>query len=216
MIIIAIDGPAGAGKSTIAKALAKNLGLRYLDTGAMYRAVTFAALETGISLEDEAAVSVLAKSCEMSVTEDSVLINKMDATKAIRGPVVTKAVSLVATNSDVRNELRSRQRDWAVQNSGGVIEGRDIGSVVFPDATLKVYLTASPMVRAKRRVAQDGGDVDQIAAEIAERDQRDSTRADSPLTKTTDAVIVDTSDQTIEAVVSHLKNLVNQANSKSS
>ena len=216
MIIIAIDGPAGAGKSTIAKALAKNLGLRYLDTGAMYRAVTFAALETGISLEDEAAVSVLAKSCEMSVTEDSVLINKMDATKAIRGPVVTKAVSLVATNSDVRNELRGRQRDWAVQNSGGVIEGRDIGSVVFPDATLKVYLTASPMVRAKRRVAQDGGDVDQIAAEIAERDQRDSTRADSPLTKTTDAVIVDTSDQTIEDVVSHLRKLVNQANSKSS
>ena len=216
MIIIAIDGPAGAGKSTIAKALAKNLGLRYLDTGAMYRAVTFAALETGISLEDEAAVSVLAKSCEMSVTEDSVVINEMDATKAIRGPVVTKAVSLVATNSEVRNELRSRQRDWAVQNSGGVIEGRDIGSVVFPDATLKVYLTASPMVRAKRRVAQDGGDVDQIAAEIAERDQRDSTRADSPLTKTTDAVIVDTSDQTIEDVVSHLRKLVNQANSKSS
>ena len=216
MIIIAIDGPAGAGKSTIAKALAKNLGLRYLDTGAMYRAVTFAALETGISLEDEAAVSVLAKSCEMSVTEDSVLINKMDATKAIRGPVVTKAVSLVATNSEVRNELRSRQRDWAVQNSGGVIEGRDIGSVVFPDATLKVYLTASPMVRAKRRVAQDGGDVDQIAAEIAERDQRDSTRADSPLTKTTDAVIVDTSDQTIEDVVLHLRKLVNQADSKSS
>jgi cytidylate kinase len=216
MIIIAIDGPAGAGKSTIAKALAKNLGLRYLDTGAMYRAVTFAALETGISLEDEAAVSVLAKSCEMSVTEDSVVINEMDATRAIRGPVVTKAVSLVATNSEVRNELRSRQRDWAVQNSGGVIEGRDIGSVVFPDATLKVYLTASPIVRAKRRVAQDGGDVDQIAAEIAERDQRDSTRADSPLTKTTDAVIVDTSDQTIEDVVSHLRKLVNQANSKSS
>ena len=212
MIIIAIDGPAGAGKSTIAKALAKNLGLRYLDTGAMYRAVTFAALETGILLEDEAAVAVLAKSCEMSVTEDSVMINKMDATKAIRGPVVTKAVSLVATNSDVRNELRSRQRDWAVQNSGGVIEGRDIGSVVFPDATLKVYLTASPMVRAKRRVAQDGGDVDQIAAEIAERDQRDSTRVDSPLTKTTDAVIVDTSDQTIETVVSHLKKLVKQKN----
>lgn len=215
MIIIAIDGPAGAGKSTIAKALAKNLGLRYLDTGAMYRAVTFAALETGILLEDEAAVAVLAKSCEMSVTEDSVMINKMDATKAIRGSVVTKAVSLVATNSDVRNELRSRQRDWAIQNSGGVIEGRDIGSVVFPDATLKVYLTASPIVRAKRRVAQDGGDVDQIAAEIAERDQRDSTRADSPLTKTTDAVIVDTSDQTIEAVVSHLKKLVIQANPES-
>ena len=214
MIIIAIDGPAGAGKSTIAKALAKNLGLRYLDTGAMYRAVTFAALETGISLEDEAAVSVLAKSCEMSVTEDSVVINDMDATKAIRGPVVTKAVSLVATNSEVRNELRSRQRDWAVQNSGGVIEGRDIGSVVFPDATLKVYLTASPIVRAKRRVAQDGGDVDQIAAEIAERDQRDSTRADSPLTKTTDAVIVDTSDQSIEDVVSHLRKLVKQANPK--
>ena len=215
MIIIAIDGPAGAGKSTIAKALAKNLGLRYLDTGAMYRAVTFAALETGILLEDEAAVAVLAKSCEMSVTEDSVMINKMDATKAIRGSVVTKAVSLVATNSDVRNELRSRQRDWAIQNSGGVIEGRDIGSVVFPDATLKVYLTASPIVRARRRVAQDGGDVDQIAAEIAERDQRDSTRADSPLTKTTDAVIVDTSDQTIEAVVSHLKILVRQANPES-
>lgn len=211
MIIVAIDGPAGAGKSTIAKELAKRLGLKYLDTGAMYRAVTFAAVKTGVNLEDESAVANLCTNSVMEISDDAISINGLDATTAIRTSEITKLVSMVATNSLVRNDLRNRQRDWASKFDGGVIEGRDIGSVVFPNATLKVYLTASPLVRAKRRVAQSGGDVDQIAAEIAERDQRDSSRSDSPLTQTSDSVNVDTSDRSIDEVVSQLAILVQSA-----
>ncbi len=208
MIIVAIDGPAGAGKSTIAKALADKLRLRYLDTGAMYRAVTFAAITRKIDLHDESSVADIAENSVMLIEDDLISIDGMDATVAIRGAEVTRSVSIVATNSLVRTELRKRQRLWAREHDGGVIEGRDIGSVVFPDATLKVYLTASPIVRARRRVAQSGGDVDQIAAEIAERDQRDSSRSDSPLTKTDDSVTVDTSDRLIEDVVMQLRHLV--------
>ncbi|MBM3805085.1 MAG: (d)CMP kinase [Actinobacteria bacterium] len=213
-IVVAIDGPAGAGKSTVAKALARKLRVKYLDTGAMYRAVTFLALSDGVSLHDEAAVAELSVNCVLDVGEELVTINSIDATQAIRGPEVTKAVSLVATNSSVRNELRARQRIWVEENGGGVVEGRDIGSVVFPDATLKVYLTASPLVRAKRRVAQSGGDVAQIAAEIAERDRRDSTRSDSPLTKTDDSITVDTSDRSVDEVVAQLEQLVMIADAK--
>lgn len=209
MIIIAIDGPAGAGKSTIAKALAKKLSLRYLDTGAMYRAVTFLALERAVSLSDDQAVAKLAVDCVMDINDESVVIDQIDVTLQIRGSRVTNAVSLVATNSLVRNELRNRQREWATKFGGGVVEGRDIGSVVFPEATIKVYLTASPLVRAKRRVAQSGGDVVEIASEIAERDLRDSSRADSPLTKTLDAIIVDTSDRTVDDVVLQIIALLN-------
>lgn len=211
MIIVAIDGPAGAGKSTIAKALAKELKIRYLDTGAMYRAVTFAALLRKVDLQDEQTVAEIAKKCTMQIEDDSISIDGVDATLAIRGPEVTRAVSIIATNSLVRTELRNRQRRWVSDNNGGVVEGRDIGSVVFPDATLKVYLTASPLVRARRRVAQSGGDVDQIAIEIAERDARDSSRADSPLKKTNDSLTVDTSDRSIEDVVEKLCLLVKSA-----
>ena len=208
MIVVAIDGPAGAGKSTIAKALAKKLNLRYLDTGAMYRAVTFAALTRNLDLSAESAIAEIASQCVMQIDDDSIIINGIDATQAIRGQEVTRAVSVVATNSLVRTELRGRQRQWVSEPGGGVVEGRDIGSVVFPDATLKVYLTASPMVRAKRRVAQSGGDVELIAAEIAERDQRDSSRSDSPLMKTSDSVTVDTSDIPVDEVVDHIERLV--------
>ena len=214
MIIVAIDGPAGAGKSTIAKALAEKLNLRYLDTGAMYRAVTFAALSRNVQLQDESAVAEIARRSVLMIDDDSIVIDGVDATAAIRGAEVTRSVSVVATNSLVRTELRNRQRQWVSEHGGGVVEGRDIGSVVFPDATLKVYLTASPIVRARRRVAQSGGDVQQIAAEIAERDQRDSSRSDSPLMKTVDSITVDTSDRAIEDVVAQLKQLIadNSAN----
>ncbi|MGA1763790.1 MAG: (d)CMP kinase, partial [Ilumatobacteraceae bacterium] len=129
-------------------------------------------------------------------------------TAAIRTPAVDAAVSHVAANSAVREELRERQRKWIAEHGGGVVEGRDIGSVVFPDATLKVYLVASPLVRARRRVAQHGGDVEEIARAITERDQRDSSRDDSPLRQMPDAVVVDTGDRTIEDVVKHISSLV--------
>lgn len=208
MIVVAIDGPAGAGKSTIAKALAKRIKLRYLDTGAMYRAVTFAAMNRKIELSDEAAIAKIASDCQMQIADESISIDGLDATVEIRGQEVTRAVSVVATNSLVRTELRNRQRKWVGDHGGGVVEGRDIGSVVFPEATLKVYLTASPMVRAKRRVEQSGGDVERIATEIAERDERDSSRSDSPLMKTSDSVTIDTSDISVDEVVDQIQQLL--------
>ena len=216
MIVVAIDGPAGAGKSTIAKALAAKLQVRYLDTGAMYRAVTFAAMNSGIDLLNQDLVAELARESKMLLTDESVVINGLDATVAIRSSEVTAAVSTVAANSQVRTELRERQRQWIADHNGGVVEGRDIGSVVFPDATLKVYLTASPIVRAKRRVAQSGGNVDEIAAAIASRDLQDSSRSDSPLTQTDDAVTIDTSERSIDEVVAQLVELTNKISSKSS
>jgi CMP/dCMP kinase len=207
MLVVAIDGPAGAGKSTIAKALAAKLRVRYLDTGAMYRAVTFAAMNSGIDLSNQDLVAELARESKMLLTDESVEINGLDATSAIRSFEVTAAVSAVAANSQVRTELRERQRQWIADHNGGVVEGRDIGSVVFPDATLKVYLTASPIVRAKRRVAQAGGNVEEIAAAIASRDLQDSSRSDSPLTQTDDAVTIDTSDRSIDEVVAQLVEL---------
>jgi CMP/dCMP kinase len=206
--IVAIDGPAGAGKSTIARSLASRLGVQYLDTGAMYRAVTAEALRTSISLDDSSAVGTLARDCELHVGLDLVTINGRDVTKEIRTPEVTSAVSIVAAHSSVRSEMRRRQREWGDARGGGVIEGRDIGTVVFPDATLKVFLTASPRVRAERRVAQAGGDVDQVEASIAERDRLDSTRPDSPLAESSDAVVVDTSHSSIDDVVDRIITLL--------
>lgn len=209
-LVVAIDGPAGAGKSTVAKALAVALRIEYLDTGAMYRGVTYEVLRRGLEATDVDAVARVAREIEFVQTRDSLHVNGRDATAQIRSPEVDAAVSHVAANSPVRNEMRERQRGWIADHGGGVVEGRDIGSVVFPDATLKVYLVASPLVRAKRRVAQHGGDVEEIARAITERDQRDSTRADSPLRQMPDAVIVDTSDRSITQVVDHIVSLVEQ------
>lgn len=207
-LVIAIDGPAGAGKSTIAKALATDLGIEYLDTGAMYRGVTFEVLKRGLEAADVDAVARVAKAVQFVQTRDSLHVNGVDATSAIRTPEVDAAVSQVAANSSVREEMRARQRQWIADHGGGVVEGRDIGSVVFPDATLKVYLVASPLVRAKRRVAQHGGDVDEIARAIAERDQRDSTRDDSPLRQMPDAVVVDTSERSVTEVIAEIRRLL--------
>jgi cytidylate kinase len=206
--VIAIDGPAGAGKSTIGKALARRLGLEYLDTGAMYRAVTAAALRRGVALDDLDAVGQLARGLDVEVGERGVFADGHDVTAEIRGAEVTGAVSRVAANSAVRAELRARQRAWAEQRGGGVVEGRDIGTVVFPDAVLKLYLTASPRVRAERRVAEAGGDVDEIEASIATRDQYDSTRVDSPLREADGAVLVDTTGLGIDAVLAHILGLL--------
>lgn len=206
--VIAIDGPAGAGKSTIGKALACRLGLEYLDTGAMYRAVTAAALRRGVALDDLDAVGRLADGIDLEVSDRGVFADGHDVTAEIRGAEVTGAVSRVAANSAVRAELRARQRAWAEQRGGGVVEGRDIGTVVFPDAVLKLYLTASPRVRAERRVAEAGGDVDEIEASIAARDRYDSTRADSPLREADGAVLVDTTGHGIDAVLAHILGLL--------
>ncbi len=211
MKIVAIDGPAGAGKSTVARQLARMLKVPYLDTGAMYRGITFAALGQGIQPEATDAIGKLARSAELIIGETTLFVNGVDATEAIRADDVTAAVSAVAANSQVRQELRTRQRAWVGEHGGGVVEGRDIGTVVFPDATLKVYLTASPLVRAQRRVAQSGGDVGAIAAAIAERDLKDSTRADSPLREASDSVVIDTSDRSVDDVVAQLIELVNKA-----
>ena len=207
--VVAIDGPAGAGKSTIAKELARVLLLPYLDTGAMYRGITCAALRRGIDPGDETAVAQLAITTVLDISVEGLLVDGVDATIDIRGEAVTRAVSAVAANSAVRSELRERQRKWVAERGGGVVEGRDIATVVFPDARLKVYLTASPLVRAKRRVAQIGGDVEQIARDIAERDHKDSTRSDSPLRESENAIVVDTSDRTIGDVVSQIAGIFN-------
>lgn len=208
MRVIAIDGPAGAGKSTIGKVLATRLGLEYLDTGAMYRAVTSAALHAGLDLDDTEAVAALARACELEVGATGVHVDGRDVTNEIRGAVVTSNVSKVAANSGVRTEMRARQRAWAEERGGGVIEGRDIGTVVFPDAELKLFLTASPRVRAERRVAQSGGDVDEIERSIAERDRLDSSRADSPLAEAGDARLIDTTGLGIDEVVTTLLELL--------
>jgi cytidylate kinase len=203
--IVAIDGPAGAGKSTVGRAVALRLGLDYLDTGAMYRAVTFAALRRGLDPADENDIAELSESVAMSLdaTPDgtAVQVDGVDATIEIRGREVTSAVSAVAANSRVRAELVRRQRKWVAEHEGGIVEGRDIGSVVFPDATLKLFVTASPRVRAERRVAEIGGDVAEVEASIIERDRKDSTRSDSPLTEASGSVVLDTSVLSVAEVV---------------
>ena len=144
----------------------------------------------------------------LEVNEAGVFVDGVDATSAIRTPEITAQVSKVAANSEVRSEMRARQQDWAATNGGGVIEGRDIGSVVFPDAELKLYLTASPRTRAQRRVAEAGGVVDEIEAAIAARDHYDSNRADSPLTLADGSVVVDTTGLSIDEVLAHIESLM--------
>ena len=205
MKVIAIDGPAGSGKSTVARRLADRLGLEYLDTGAMYRAVTFAALRRGIDPADAEPVEGLARSVDLEVTTSHVRVDGVDPPLEVRGPAVSRAVSPVAANSGVRTELVRRQREWAAERGGGVIEGRDIGSVVFPDAVLKVYLNARPDVRAERRAAEVSDlDYETVAADMARRDALDQGRETAPLLQATGAIELDTSDMTIDEIVADL------------
>lgn len=206
--VIAIDGPAGSGKSTVAARVAHSLGWAHLDTGAMYRAVTWAVLRAGLDAADGDAVAALARALPIEVGPP-VIVDGQDVTGAIRGPEVSGAVSVVAAHPGVRQDLVRRQRVWVADHGGGVVEGRDIGSVVFPRAELKVYLTASDAERAVRRAGQDVGmGHHAAAADIARRDLLDSARAASPLQVADGAVVIDTTgrpvDDVVEEVLAHL------------
>ncbi|MHB1710117.1 MAG: (d)CMP kinase [Acidimicrobiales bacterium] len=192
-MVIAIDGPAGSGKSTLSRALADLLGLDRLDTGAMYRAVAWAAVDRGVDPSDHGAVATLARSLEI-VVGDRVEVDGRDVTAAIRSPEVNGAVSLVAANGEVRAIMVARQRQWVEDHGGGVVEGRDIGSVVLPRAALKIYLTASETERSRRR-SEEGSEG------VARRDRLDSTRAESPLEVARGARIVDSTGRSVEAVL---------------
>lgn len=208
-LVVAIDGPAGSGKSTVGRALAERLDLEYLDTGAMYRGVTFAALRRGIDPDDGEVVARLAQQVELELVDRTLTVDGVDATIEIRGPEVTRAVSAVAANAAVRAEMVRRQREWAEARNGGVLEGRDIGSVVFPDAALKVYLTASPEIRAERRSKEVTDlDYETVAADIARRDALDQGREASPLSMADGAVVVDTSNRPVDEIVDELVGLL--------
>lgn len=203
MRVVAIDGPAGSGKSTVARRVAERLGLAYLDTGAMYRSVAFAALRRGVDPDDTEAVGRLAQQMALEIGAGvTVRVDGVDATVEIRGPEVTRAVSTVAANPEVRAEMVRRQRDWVALHGEAVVEGRDIGTVVFPGAELKVFLTADDHERARRRSQEVLDlDYDTVAADMARRDLLDATRTASPLTVAEDAVVIDTSGRSVEEIV---------------
>lgn len=202
--VIAIDGPAGAGKSTVARAVADATGLPFLDTGAMYRCVTLAVQRAGLDVHDAAAVAAVAGRADIVVDGALVKLDGEDVSLAIRSDGVNAAVSFVATHSGVRDVLRRAQRAWAERVGGGVVEGRDIGTVVFPDAVLKVFLTASAEERARRRVRETNGDFDLTATSMAERDRIDSTRSDSPLRPADGSVTVDSTGRAVSEVVDEI------------
>ena len=191
-LIVAIDGPAGAGKSTIARSLAERLGIAYVDTGAMYRAVALWALEANIDLEDPFRLEQLAKQARIEFTapDNNVLLNGEDVTAKIREPRVTDAASKVAAVPGVRKAMREEQRRMG-EHQSLVMEGRDIGTVVFPEARVKIFLDAEPEARAGRRATELGGSVEEIGREMTERDTRDRTRAEAPLTQAPDAEYLD-------------------------
>ncbi|HSH62244.1 MAG TPA: (d)CMP kinase [Acidimicrobiales bacterium] len=210
MRVIAIDGPSGAGKTTVARAVAARLDTGHLDTGAMYRSVALSVLRKGVDPEDRDSVAGVARDVRIDVGDEKVVVDGEDVTTEIRGEEVTRVVSAVASNPGVREEMVRRQREWAEAQDVGVVEGRDIGTVVFPDAELKVYLMAGDAVRARRRSGETGGAEETVAADMARRDEHDSTRASSPLKAADDAVVLDTSDLTVDQVVEEVLRNLNQ------
>ena len=210
---IAIDGPAGTGKSTLARTLAGRVGGAYLDTGAMYRVATLRVLRAGIDPEDSAAVITATADLPLEIGTDAgaerILLDSEDVSEEIRTARVTANVSAVSAVPEVRENLVRLQRRLAAEGGTVVLEGRDIGTVVLPDAEVKIYLTASPEVRARRRTEQDlaagrQADYDEVLAAVIERDRKDSTRAASPLRPAEDAVVIDTSDLTLDEVLETL------------
>ena len=212
-LVIAIDGPSGAGKGTVSHAVASALGYRHIDTGAMYRAVAWKALHENLALDDEAAVAAIAERADLVVEGGKVVIDGHDVTGAIRTPDIDKAAAAVARHPRVRSLLVARQRAYG-ESRRIVMEGRDIGTVVFPDADVKIYLDATPEERARRRASDPAHSVGSaghaaVAQSIAARDRSDTTRAASPLTLAPDAVLIDTTELPIEAVVDKVMELVN-------
>lgn len=214
--VIAIDGPVGAGKSTVARGLAQRLGFRYVDTGAMYRSVAWKAQQAGVDLRDRDAVAAAARSLRIEFRGDQqhqrVIVDGQDVTETIRTPEVSEGASIVSAYPSVREAMVALQRRLGA-DGGVVMEGRDIGTVVFPDAEVKIYLDASPEERARRRYAElraRGADVDfeTLRRTEEERDRRDATRKHSPLRRAADAVVIDTTGKPVDAVVDEILALV--------
>ncbi len=202
-MLIAIDGPAGAGKSTVARALAARLGLTYLDSGAMYRCVALAAIRSGTALDDADALAALARGLEIAPDADRALLDGEDVTEAIREPEVSAAASRVSVHQEVRDAMVERQR--ALLDSGGyVVEGRDIGTVVSPGAPLKIFLTASPAERARRRAAETDQPLERVRAAQASRDARDRRRQHGALRRAEDSTEIDTTGLAVDQVVDRI------------
>lgn len=212
-LIVAIDGPSGAGKGTVARVVAERLGYRHVDTGAMYRAVAWKALHEGLDVGDDAAVARIGEQATFDLEQGRVVIDGHDVAAAIRTPDIDRAAAIVARHPSVRRALVRRQRRYG-EAGGVVMEGRDIGTVVFPDAEVKVYLDASPEERARRRAADPAhtssqtSQLSDVATALAERDRSDSTRAVSPLSVASDATILDTTGVAVDVVVERILALV--------
>nr|MDT0661911.1 (d)CMP kinase [Micromonospora sp. DSM 115978] len=210
--VVAVDGPSGSGKSTVSRRLAAALDARYLDTGAMYRAITWAVLTSGVDPQDASSVAKVAGEVDLVVGVDPaaphISADGEAVDRQIRGPEVTAAVSAVAAVPAVRELLVALQRDIIAAADRIVVEGRDIGAVVAPDADLKVYLTASPAARAQRRSAENSTELSATAADLARRDRLDSTRATDPLRQADDAVELDTTTLGVDEVVATLRGLL--------
>jgi CMP/dCMP kinase len=217
-VVITIDGPSGVGKSTVSRRVAEELGLAYLDTGATYRAATLAVLQSGVAITDESAVLHVVNDRMIDYDERGILLDEQSVAVDVRSDAVTSAVSAVSAHPSVRAEIVEIQRRWvALHDAHAVVEGRDIGTVVFPDAPLKIYLTASPLVRATRRAKDseaDGQEITEIAEKLAARDLADSTRTASPLRPADDAVIIDTGGMTIDEVVRQITDLARSQTSR--
>lgn len=205
-MVIAIDGPAGAGKSSVARAVAESLGFTYLDSGAMYRCVALAALERGVDPDDAEEVGRLARSLQIDIDRDRIALDERDVSSAIREDRVSEASSRVSVHPQVREAMVALQRE-AIAAGSYVAEGRDIGTVVSPDSPLKVFLTASAEERARRRAAQSGGDLAAVLASQRERDRRDESREHSALKAAPDAVTIDTTSLSLDEVVERVVEL---------
>lgn len=214
-MVIAIDGPGGVGKTTVARGVADALGIEYLDTGSMYRAATLAVLQRGADPSDVAAVLDVLDGATITYDKRAVYLDGLWVGEEVRGPEVTAASSIVAAHPEVRERLVAMQRDWVDQHWGtAVVEGRDIGTAVLPAADVKVFLTARPEIRASRRAGDAeaaGRTVDEVATALERRDRLDSTREASPLRPADDAVVIDTSDLTAREVIAAVLDLVAQA-----